>query len=267
MKHRSEFRLLAAPFPGLLKITPEAITLSVTGENSAERKWPHIEETLPELTCSSFREKFTLINLVMNRSSAMTLSRYPVPVSCFQVHYTAESIAMSRDDSNRPKKINAIEIHSEAISRWVGYTEKQNEIMLSLSKASKDFPPLNEFIIPLKNEDCIGISYSFRKFYSAPEFSAGATFSPYLHYHSSEGMSLVQAISKIKEIYTLYSFITNKGIDIQKIILHSSKKDTYLYLSLPQKPIDNILYPRSTDIRFNQTGLPPFPNACIQIFF
>jgi hypothetical protein len=255
-------------FFGSLKITPKKITLVVSGDEFEDRKWPYSEPENKELECHSTREHFKLIGLTMNNWSGMLLATHPKLISSIQITYSIECVAMSHKHQANRSNYHSITIHSDTIKKWIGQTEKQREIAASQITPPNYNGSISEFKVGLKNQDTIGISYSIEKSYSLPNFHAGMKFPPYIHYYSCEPLSLEDAINKIKKIYSFFSFITNKGMNINQIILNSGTHKTYLYTLLPEeRKIDTILYPYSEPDKAQLLGKTRFLIDYIRNYF
>ncbi|MCI5130523.1 MAG: hypothetical protein D3904_03140 [Candidatus Electrothrix sp. EH2] len=78
-------------------------------------------------------------------------------------------------------QIQTLYIQSEYIAKWIGNTEKQEEILQEFSgKLPSRWDGAIEFEVDIGNKDILKLFYSISKYYSSPEFNCTLNFPPVL---------------------------------------------------------------------------------------
>jgi len=261
------------PFIAKLELTPERISLTIRGEINDERNCSFGWGNVNQLTCHDLNKTFILYNLKFTRGQGNVLSHYPKSTSYFEVAFDVGFLIYS--DSFFTDSFRSIHIHSDAISKWVGNTETQEEIISAYHRKEAIFnspDKLQEFIILMNDIGILGVTYNLSMHHSSPEFKSGINFPPSLIYQFSNEKSGIETEQEFEKTYNLLAFLFGKDFIVDKVnILDMDGKRCSLYYPSknfwPQYENRLIFFPLGKDIRFNTLDLPPLSLEIFNTYF
>ena len=119
-------------FIAKLELAPERISLTIRGEINEERNYSFGWGNIDQLTCHDVNKTFILYNLKFTHGQSNVLSHYPKYNAYFETTFDVSFLIYS--ESSFDDSFCSIDIHSDAISKWVGNTETQEEIINELTE-------------------------------------------------------------------------------------------------------------------------------------
>lgn len=230
---------------------------------------------MDQLYCTNSNTAILLFNLRLQYGTSRTLSRHQKK-HYFEYTYQVEYLVFSKSRIRIDQKFFGVHVHSESIAKWIGNTNKQENIVNAFHNKKISIIPdedFNEFMTPVHG-GVIGVDYPTSIYYNSPEFKAGVAFPPILHFRSNNEINAIEYIDVINNIICLFSFLTFGSIKISKIELlyggrFGAQKVTML---IPKNDsiVDGsryILYPLGRNLRHDSLGLPEFPDIAFVNFF
>lgn len=263
-------------FAGKLTLKKNAIYLRVSGEQGEDQRqslpWSHIAR----VECREFNSTISLFDIRLMMGSSRILSHNP-PRVFFENKYEVGFVLFSKTQLGSHRSFCGINVHSDTISKWLGNTEKQEEI-IGLYNSGELFRTrddnLIEFSCVVPEKGMVGASYNPNAFHSSPEFKAGITFPPSLFFLFNQESSAEVALQVTADVITFFKFVTGGNVEISKIEFISSggvfSKNATLYFPRTdpdRRQSECIFFPLGKNLRFDTLGLPEFPTAAIQNFF
>lgn len=263
-------------FAAKLTLKKNAVYLRISGEQGEDRRrslpWGHISR----IECSEFSSKISLFDIRPMSGFSRIISRNPFRVF-FESEYEVGFVLFSKTQLENHRSFRGIKVHSDTISKWLGNTEKQEEI-IKLYKSNVLFQTscdnLTEFSCIVPGKGVVGASYNPIAFHCSPEFKAGITYPPSLFFIFNQKASAEVALQATADVITFFKFVTGGNVEISKVEFvsseGSSRKNATLYF--PRKnsnrsQVELIFFPLGKNLRFDTLGLPEFPVVAIQNFF
>lgn len=264
-------------FAGKLSLKKDAVHLIVFGEQGGGQikslPWDHIAR----VECHDFRSTISLFDLRFMSGTSRTISRNP-PKGYFESKYEVGSVLFSKTQFGSHRSFIGINIHSDTISKWLGNTKKQDEI-IALYYRSEDLFGLPsdqflEFSCSIQEKGIVGAAYNPEIFHNSPEFKAGITYPPSLFFMFNNEVSAEYALQITTDVIAFFKFITGGNVEISKIEFLSNagqiSKNATLFFprhDADRQKSDYIFFPLGKDLRFDTIGLPEFPTNSIDSFF
>lgn len=255
-------------FAGELLLAPDACSLTIRGDVSQDRGPDFSYCSIDELACKSFEGTFIMYGLKLTSGHSRALQHHPSSIWHFENKYSVSHVIFIRGSFTSKVSVRAIELDSPSISRWVGSTTTQDEIVSRHNQgtlfSSRDAIPV-EFEQALGDMGVLRIAYTLSTHYSSEAFNMGLRFPPVLLQIFNKLKSGAEAIDCFRKIETIFSFLTGHPLDIQTIRLINKEGPRYsLSLYTPRAAYIESdrsypFFPLGRNRRFNDMGLPEFP--------
>jgi len=260
-------------FIAKLELAPERISLTIRGEINEERNYSFGWGNIDQLTCHDVNKTFILYNLKFTHGQSNVLSHYPKYNAYFETTFDVSFLIYS--ESSFDDSFCSIDIHSDAISKWVGNTETQEEIIDSYHRKEAIFnspDKLQEFNISINGIGILGVAYNLSMHSSSPDFKSGINFPPSLIYQFSNEISGIKMEQEFEKTYNLLAFLFGNDFIINKVnVLNTYRKRCSLYYPSrklwPQYGNRLIFYPLGKDIRFNTLDIPSLSLEVFNTYF
>jgi hypothetical protein len=257
---------------GTLKLTQTEITIQF----SCEYNLPDAENfksLYADVKCYSNDEHFLLINL--NRIEAHEgildySERY-----FYKASYSVQYVIINDSPFVNSNMIASFSVSSSDINRWIGNTNKQEEILQTYETAiSKPFKR-TEFIRQITLKNTLMCSYTVSFFHDSPNYKGGIIFPPRISFGYSSNTDISSLIKDIHRFIDIFSFIIGKRLFIDAIRINLSisfgqNKKAYLYFCYSQGQniaTDVVFFPLGTDLRIKLENIPEFPLNLFDRYF
>lgn len=267
-------------FSGVLKLSPDGITIRISGDQQQHRQWGDIEWKLASLECESFKWSFTLFNLHALKSGHYSLQSGPDATQHFEIDYTVNHAVISASGLGE-LDIRELQLFSPTLKEWIGLTEKQEEIVhnqmigsaVGLRSHFGDFDT-REISVDVKGVGEIYVNYNIKGRASPLLFSVGVEFPPSFCVSSNESIPSNLIMQLYQKTYAFLSLLHGFEIAMDRVILVGDdfiSSNSYLYYPKPRLTIREeeaySLYPLGNKIRFDSLGLPSLPLDSIATYF
>lgn len=256
-------------FAGKLNLSPKKINLKIMGERSEERTCPINWEDRDQLICKYLNKTFILNGLTAKSGQSIAVSHYPKTIGYFEMSFDVNSVIYCSSGIFDENSFYALDIYSETVSRWIGNTETQHNVINAqrTTQNKADELDLTEFTVDVDSLGTIGVHYNVNIYYSISEFKSGVIFPPslFLICAGPKGGSEVKAL--YDSLYNLLSLLTGDELTVEKVrvrylSLRLEQWGSLYYPTdiIPKRRNDScILLPLGKDILFDTLGLPPMP--------
>ena len=262
-------------YAGKLSLTKDAVHLFVSAEIAEGKQdflpWDHIAQ----IDCHAFNATITLVDLRFMSGSSRSIGYSPRKGFC-ERKYEVGFVIYSQTQFDYHRSFCGISIHSDTISKWIGNTEKQEDI-IKLYESGDLFRHHNhflEFSWSIPSIGLIEVAYNTTMFHSSPEFRAGITFPPSLCLYFARDLSVEKSLGMAADLITFFKFITGGNVELNKIELLSrgetfTKSATLFFPRADsyRREDEYIFFPLGKDLRFDQLGLPELPSDILANFF
>jgi hypothetical protein len=260
-------------FAGELILKPSKITLSIRGEESDERSCPiGWERNLKQIICEDINITFVLHNLRLISGRSRSLFQYPKGIQFFERIFQVDNVIYIPTSIYRDGNFYSINLYSKRLSKWVGYTKLNSNIMREAENGAR-ISSLVEFDTPIENFGSLGVKYNLYGYIEPFKFGTRLSSLFFIDFCSGHNAD------KIKEIYDkVYNFlavITGDDFNPQKIEVcygdHECSTTCYLYY--PTKDINykisssEILFPLGDHLVNDQLNYPAFPINSFKEFY
>lgn len=267
-------------FSAELKLSPTAITIRISGDEEAERRWGYAPYELASMECFGFNMNFLLFNLHFVKGGNYWVGENLKKISHFEAEYTAEYVIASK------ARIPSLELHSihlfcPTLEKWVGYTEKQQEIVenqvsgsrVGLHASFDDFD-FSEFCAGNDNS-IVSVNYNLSAKASPLEFEVGVRFPPSFGLFLPNRVLPLEAMRLYQKAYAFLSLLHGHELSMDRIELweESPRSDSEAYLYYPKRALAKYelssysWFPLSHKLRYDTLGLPAFPLDSIVKYF
>ncbi|MFS7185906.1 HEPN domain-containing protein [Serratia proteamaculans] len=266
-------------FAGYLQFSPGDIKLRIMGESSNERTFTIGWENQNIITCHCHNRQFILINLKMNSAMSRMITRHPTMVSYHEIVYDVDFLISSESIIRVSDLYSYINVHSKTINKWIGNTEKQQQLIeyhyKMMSDNSKDRISPLELSTEIDGKGELLVSYNFSSHMMSPSFSAGITFPPSLGVNLHEKTNYQGIYELYNQLYDLMSFLIGDEVSVQKITIEKDRnfgsREAYIYYPTEKLATRRyktvILFPLGHNLRYDTLGLPPVPLSLFNNFF
>ena len=252
-----------------LDLTPELITFKVVSERQFDLSWD-----AKQAECEGNGGVFILKGLYCTHTQWSTINHHPA-VHTHEAEFTVESVIFCPGGRPSHGVFSSMDIFSETINKWVGYTNTQDKILELHSQQKPIWNTLIEFSAQACSNESIGVRYNASYRHSPLSFEAGFTFPPSIFYLFELKENAVDPFPTFQRIYNLLVFLTGTTPSIQKVIIHFDRthygsRGTLYYSDIkapPKKADEVILFPLAKDLRFNDRPLAPFPLSSFPLYF
>ena len=257
-----------AGYAATLILTPQQITFKVMSERKTSLGWND-----KEARCEGSRNSnFFLKGMTCKATRSSAISHSP-SVSFYEVEFTVESVILCPEGAPGDGVFYAVNIISETIADWIGYTKTQDKILEASAAGLDVWGLLTEFSIEVNEMEALGVEYKGVYSHSPSLFNQSFTFPPSLFYILGFDHALDPFSAYIK-VYNLLSFLCGFELSVQRVALDydvfGHQRSASLYFTNPRgkvKPSRSVLFPLGKDLRFNHAALPPFPLASFAHYF
>jgi len=267
-------------FSAELKLSPEAITLRISGDQVGLRRWGHTRWELESLECFGLGWNFVLFDLHCVRSGSFSVGEMLGTVMHFEAEYVA-GYAVISSAGDPSLDMRSIHLLSPSLEKWVGYTEKQQEIIDNQVSGSRvglisDFEGFDttEFCISVKGEAEIVVNYNIIAKASPFEFEVGVRFPPSFCVFSESQILPRDVMQLYQKTYAFLSLLHGHELQIDRIELCGDDPrsgNTYLYYPKPTLSAYELSsyswFPLGHNLRFDSLGLLSFPFESISKYF
>ena len=261
-------------FQGKLSMSPSHSTISITGEESPTRKCTFGSSDLKYLRCHSLNITFLLINLRFKSAYHTALNPRELDIAGFEWIFEVGYVLKTKSHISSDPKFHGINFISSSIQKWIGFTNKQNEIMHTLQgndyEAKKNLNTL-QFQTRMGDGGSILVEYPTRTFYNAPEQKAGFEYPPHFHFSNQNSLDPLQVVQKLHEILDLFFFLVGPHFRVEKIMVSSTSNNLSLYYCAKQaQPLEErevIFYPLGRDKVYPELGFPEISDSLFNTYF
>ena len=261
-------------FAAELNLSPEAIILKIMGERHEGRDFSCGWGEIDQLTCRDLNSTFLLQKLRLVSSSSRMIPHRNRSIGFFENVYEVDHVIFSPNNVYQDGIVLSLSIHSEAIKKWVGNTEKQEEIIRSYHNKEPIFDSpekLTEFGQEMPNYG--GVYLSMHS--SSPGFSSGICFPPSISLVFENPISINASYCKYLEIYSLLALFNGNdfAVDLIEVKFGSSSfsQAGTIYFpttnNIPRHDQGYPLFPLGKNIRFDSLGLPELPLESFNYYF
>lgn len=267
-------------FSGLLKFSPNGITIRISGDQQEHRRWGDIEWKLESLKCESFKWSFILFDLHVLKRGDYFLQSGSNATQHFEIDYTVAHAVISPSGLGG-LDIFELQLFSPTLKEWIGLTEKQEEIVhnqmvgsaVGLKSHFGDFDT-REISVDVEGVGEVYINYNIKGRASPLAFSVGVEFPPSFCVLSDEPIPSNLVMKLYQKTYAFLSLLHGFEIAMDRVILAGDdfmSGKSYLYYPKPRLTVREeeaySLYPLGNKIRFDSLGLPSLPLDSIAIYF
>lgn len=265
-------------FAAKLNLSPEAIILKVMGERHEGRDFSSGWGEIDQLTCRDLNSTFLLQKLRLVSGSSRMIPHSNRSIGFFENVYEVDHVIFSPDSICQAAIVLSLSIHSEAINKWVGNTEKQEEIIRSYHNKEPIFDSpekLTEFGQRIPNYGGVYVGYNLSMHSSSPEFSSGISFPPSISLVFENPIGINASYYKYIEIYSLLALFNGNdfAVDLIEVRFGSSSfsQAGTIYFpttnNIPRHDQGYSLFPLGKNIRFDSLGLPELPLDSFNNYF
>jgi len=267
-------------FAAELKLSPEAITLRVSGDQIGFRTWGPTRWELESLECFGVGWTFLLFDLHCVKSGSYAVGAMLGNVMHFEVEYVASHALISKGG---PLNLDMRSIHilSPTLKKWVGYTEKQQEIVedqvggtgVGLRAGFEEFDT-TEFCVNVNGEGVVLVNYNIKAKASPFEFEVGVRFPPSFCVFSDSQILSKDVMRLYQKAYAFLSLLHGRELQVDRIELCEDDPrtgDSFLYYPKPALTAYELSsyswFPLGHNLRFDSLGLLSFPLDSIAKYF
>ncbi|UZD95758.1 hypothetical protein LOY64_01735 [Pseudomonas corrugata] len=279
-----EFRVavkgLVGSFSAVLKLSQSLISIRISGDQVGLREWGNTEWELESLECVGLGWSYLLFDLHCTRSGSFAVGEMLGNVTHFEVEYTAKYAVVSRQ-TVREMDFRSIHLYSPSLARWVGYTEKQQEIVEDQVSGSRvglvsnfDNFDTTEFCIDNEDGDQVALNYNIRGNASPFDFEVGVRFPLSFCVFRESQIKPKDTLALYQKCYSLLSLLHGQELVMDRIELSEDgarNGEAFIYYPKPAPSFDDYTsyswYPLGHKLRFNDLGLSPFPLESIGTYF
>jgi hypothetical protein len=267
-------------FSAELKLSPEAITLRIGGDQVGLRRWGYTKWELESLECFGLEWNFNLFDLHCVKSGSFAVGEMLGTVLHFEAEYVA-GYAIISSAGTVNLDMRSIHLLSPSLEKWVGYTEKHQEIIDNQVSGSRvglisgfgDFDT-TEFCISINGEGEIAVNYNIMAKASPFEFEVGVRFPPSFCVFSKSQILPKDVMQLYQKTYAFLSLLHGHELQIDRIELCEDDPrtgNTYLYYPKPilstYEHSSYSWFPLGHNLRFDTLGLLAFPFESIRKYF
>lgn len=254
-------------FAGSILLTPLDITLTIRGEQNESRSHDFQGLCFPSLSCTSFRREIRLFDVKMKSASEVVLGRAPV-VSYFEYTFAASYAIVA--GGNYENEFNYIKIFSQDISKWVGLTKTQHEIMARVSSEEFKFGEGDyEFIADAETKFST-IKYNITIGGWIEDFRVGAVFPPSLDFGYQGYLMGEHVLNEVRQATDFLDVMNGSDTRIARIELFNNDHSRYpCHVYFPAGVGEDparysySLFPLSRNTGIFERGLPPITDEAI----
>jgi hypothetical protein len=182
-------------FAGKLILKPSKITLSILGEENDERSCPIAwKRNLKQIICEDINITFILNNLRLKYSHSRSLFQYPKDIQFFEIIFQVDNVIYIPTSIYRDGNFYSINLYSKRLSKWVGYTKLNSNIMREVENGTR-ISSLVEFDISIENFGSLGVKYNLYEYIESFKFETRLSSLFFIDFCSGHNAD------KIKEIY------------------------------------------------------------------
>lgn len=256
-------------FSGRLILSPEKITLVVSGDLHDDRNYELNRFHLDSLECYAHNSlKYLLLGLDSFYNEAQCLGG----VRHFEVNYDV-SHAFVLPHSFDAEDIVEVNVFSPTIEEWVGATKAQYRFLSSYGQPEIEKPLESVVFAPVEGVGTLEICYETHSYHSPQSRSAGIACTLYTNFTTSFPWSSEDVLSYLDNLRSFFGVLHGDEPTITAVQICENADSAlpgYLYYPTaeirPHLPDLAAVFPLSKDPAFPQ-GLPEFPTAAISAFF
>lgn len=263
-----------------LKLSPKGITIRISGDESPERHYGFAPFKVDTMECVGFNMNFLLFNLHCVKSGTSAVDGQSYGISHFEALYTAEYVIASRLPIAY-LELSSIHLFSPTLKKWVGYTEKQQEIVndqisgsrVGLHATFENFDP-SEFLVGGESA-IVSVSYNLTAKASPLDFEVGVRFPPSFDLFLPDQIHPKDVMPTYQKAYAFLSTLHGHELSMDRIELLSRnpRHDEEAYLYYPKRALteyeitSHSWFPLSHNLRFRTLDCPELPLDSIVRYF
>lgn len=247
---------------GILKIDTKKITLEIFSDRTDTSNY-NCEQNIKKLKCTNYlNATFILYNLKLIYSNNAGLND---GISSFFYKYEVEELLYCKHPFSNSTNYYQLSFESEDISKWIGNTILQQEIVEHYHHHSTSTIDTKEFLIDLGKMYLV-LHYPIKRYDNLPEQKAGINFTPVINIVMQQKTSFEELKGYFKELLNLLYLLIGYDIDISKVIFHSENNDdiSYYYIKkLDRNSNSSVFINLGHNLRFphvNELPLDIFKN-------
>ncbi|WP_244861886.1 HEPN domain-containing protein [Pseudomonas sp. Ost2] len=267
-------------FSAVLKLSQNAISIRISGDQVGLRMWGDAKWELESLECAGNGWNYLLFDLHCAKSGSYIVGEMPGNAIHFEIEYTAKYAVISRQ-AVLDMDFRSIHLYSPSLAKWVGYTEKQQEIIEDQVSGSRvglvsnfDNFDTTEFCIDDEDGGQIALNYNIKANASPFEFEVGIRFPLSFCVFKNCQINPVDTLALYQKCYSLLSLLHGQELVMDRIELwedDAKNGEAFIYYPKPAPTSNDYTsyswYPLGHKLRFNDLGLSPFPLESISKYF
>jgi hypothetical protein len=267
-------------FSAVLKLFQNEISIRISGDQVGLRMWGGTKWELESLECEGIGWYCVLFDLHCIKSGSFAIGDMLGTAMHFEVEYTAKYAVISRQ-----KVVNmdfrSIHLYSPSLAKWVGYTEKQQEIIEDQVSGSRvglvsnfDYFDTTEFCMVDEDGGQIALNYNIKASASPFEFEVGIRFPLSFSVFKNGQIQPKDSLALYQKCYSLLSLLHGQELVMDRIELWEGdvrNGEAFIYYPKPEPSSNDYMsyswYPLGHQLRFNDLGLSAFPLESISKYF
>lgn len=267
-------------FSAVLKLSQDEISIRISGDQVGLRMWGDTKWELELLECMGVGWNCILFDLHCMRSGSFAVGGMLGNAMHFEMEYIAKYAVISRQ-AVRDMDFRSIHLYSPSLAKWVGYTEKQQEIVDDQVSGSRvgiisnfDKFDTTEFCVEDEDGGEIALNYNIKASASPFEFEVGIRFPVSFGVFKKSQIEPKATLALYQKCYSLLSLLHGKELVMDRIELWEEDPrngEAFIYYPKPAPSSNDYMsyswYPLGHKLRFNDLQLPPFPLESISKYF
>jgi len=262
---------------GTLKMSHKDITIRFSCEYDRDDNDEIFRRKYEEVFCQSKDIYFKLFNLEMINADNGVFHNSSYNRMYYRATYSVQYMICSESPLSANDILAGFSIYSKDINKWIGNTNKQEEILNHYESPDSDIIDLSEFSTELSSDCLLKCDYTTTVYHNSPEYMGGISYPPRIIISYLKQVSFKQIINDLYYLLDTFSFLIGESIAIKKAELtlcgfHRNMVKTYIYFRHEKKKHENgknhvVFFPLGTDLRFRMDDVPEFPIKTFQNFF
>lgn len=263
-------------FAAKLDLTPGRVLITIMGERHDKRNCKLGFGDIDQLICRDLNKTFFLHKLRLVRGNSRPISHHPKNIDFFEFSFEVEYVIFI-PTIHKNCNIKSFSIHSDAINKWIGNTNTQEEIVRAYNRKEPIFTdsPKFEFIVTLENIGILGVRYHLSMYSSSLNFRSGIIFPPLFLFTFFKNICFEELKETFDKTYNLLSFFIGGDFLINRIEVGFSSMKFNNTGSLYYPIKDNFprydqnynFLPLGINLRHNSSRLPPLPLDAFNKFY
>ena len=225
---------------GILKINTKKITLDIFSDRTDTSKHNY-ERNIKKLECTNYLNA----TFILHNAKLVYLHNAELGngVSSFFNKYEIEEILYYKYPISNNIKYYQLSFKSDDISKWIGNTILQQEIIKAYHNHSTSTIDTKEFLIDLGGM-YLTLHYPITRYDNSPKQKAGINFKPVINIVMQKETSFQELKQHFNDLLNLFYLLIGYDIDISKVIFHSDNNEdiSYYYIKNLDRNSDRLIF-------------------------